>query len=68
MSLEKTTQSTDILTSKEAAEMLKISIRTLQRRRDAGQIKYFRDGGIIRFRRKDIEKYLENHLLEPFYN
>jgi excisionase family DNA binding protein len=46
-----------VMTEKEAAEYLRLSTKTLQRRRRAGQISYIRDGG-IRYIREDLDAYL----------
>jgi excisionase family DNA binding protein len=55
----------ELLTSEEVRKCLKISKRTLQRRRDAGKIRYIHDGSMIRYRWEDIESYLNNYIMEP---
>ena len=48
----------EVLTEAEAAEFLRISTKTLQRRRRDGQIAFVRDGS-IRYLRADLEAYLQ---------
>ena len=54
----------DLLTKKQAAEFLTIAVRTLDDWRKASLIPFIRRGGFIRFRREDLEKFLETHTLE----
>lgn len=46
-----------IFTEKEAAEYIGKSVKTLQRRRQANQIAFIRDGG-IQYLRADLDAYL----------
>ncbi len=46
-----------VMTEPEAAEYLRLSAKTLQRRRTAGQISFIRDGG-IRYLLSDLDAYL----------
>jgi excisionase family DNA binding protein len=60
----------DILTTEEAAKLLKVSERTLERwrvRRRIPYVKYPRQAAwaLIRFRRADILEWLRQHLVKP---
>jgi excisionase family DNA binding protein len=48
-----------LLTEREAAELLQISISTLRRMRQAGEIKYVLIGSLIRYRVQDIEEVVK---------
>lgn len=48
----------EVMTEPEAANYLRSSTKTLQRRRRDGQISFVRDGG-IRYLRSDLDAYLE---------
>jgi|TARA_Y100001001_G_scaffold68623_1_gene66675 excisionase family DNA binding protein len=48
----------EVMTEPEAAQYLRLSTKTLQRRRRDGQIAYIRDGG-IRYLMPDLQAYLE---------
>ncbi len=51
------------LTERQAAERLGVSLSTLRRRRRAAKgPRYFRDGGIIRYFSRDVDKYVADHL------
>ena len=52
-----------ILSNREAAKYLKVSIRTLQEWRDTGVIPYIQIKGKIIYRQSDIER-----LLQTYYN
>ena len=52
-----------LLTVKEVAEMLQVDEATVYRRKD--QIGYSKPFGQIRFRREDVEAYLERTRVEP---
>jgi excisionase family DNA binding protein len=54
------------LNSAEVAELLGVSSRTLQRKRDSGKIKFYQDGRIVRYSETDIIDYMESHAVEPF--
>lgn len=63
----------DILTTEEAARLLKVSARTLERwrlRRRIPYVEYPRQGAWapIRFRRADILEWLRQHLVKPNRN
>lgn len=51
----------EILDSKEAAKYLKISTRYLVTLRENGKVRFSQDGIIIRYRKKDLDAYLDNH-------
>ena len=55
-----------VLTEKEVAKIFKLNVTTLQKWRHKKKgPKYFKDGGLIRYRIQDIEKHLENMLVYP---
>jgi len=64
--IKKKQMSKTILNSAQVAELLGVSSRTLQRKRDNGQIRYYQDGRIIRYKYEDVLDYLESHVMEPF--
>jgi excisionase family DNA binding protein len=47
-----------LLTLAEAADRLGCSTRTLRRRIDDGSLPAFRDGGLVRVREADLERYV----------
>jgi excisionase family DNA binding protein len=47
-----------LLTIEEAAARLACSTRTLRRRIDDGSLPAFRDGGLVRVREHDLERYV----------
>lgn len=49
----------EILTESEAAAVLRMSVKTLKRRRAAGQISHVRDGRRVLYRREHVEAYLD---------
>ena len=48
----------EVMTESEAAKYLRLSTKTLQRRRRSCQIAFIRDGG-IRYLHSDLDAYLE---------
>lgn len=48
-----------LATKKEAAQILRISLRTLDYLRTSGKITYLKIGGQVRFRSSDIREYME---------
>ena len=54
-----------ILNLEEVAKMLKVSERTVQREVTAGKLKAFRVGRSLRFRLKEVEKYIERQEVLP---
>jgi excisionase family DNA binding protein len=63
----------DILTTEEAAKLLKVSARTVERwrtRRRIPYVEYPRQGAWapIRFRRSDILDWLKQHVVKPNRN
>ena len=56
----------DLLTEQEAAELLLMSPKTLQKRRfDKKPPKYLCLNGTIRYRLTDLKDYLENCIVDP---
>jgi len=67
------TELDDILTTEEAARLLKVSARTLERwrtRRRIPYVEYPKQGAWapIRFRRADILEWLRQHVVKPNRN
>ena len=59
----------DLLTEREAAHLLRLSQKTLQRRRvDRKPPTYLCLNGSIRYRLGDLKAYLENSIVEPQHN
>ncbi len=54
------------LNTKQAAEYLQLSTKTIQRKRDQGLLKYYQDGKIIRYCKEDLDNYLTSFVMEPF--
>lgn len=48
-----------LMTEAEAAKYLRRSVKTVQRKRRAGEIAYVNDGG-IRYRLEDLDAYIES--------
>jgi len=55
---------TILLSRAEAAEYLRISVRTLDRRAHEGKIRFVSDrrGARVHYRQEDLDKYIKNHL------
>ena len=53
-----------LMTSEQVANYLNVSTRTLQRKRDAGKIRFIQDGSLIRYRYSDVEHYLNSYIME----
>lgn len=49
----------DILEPKEVAQMLKVSVRTIVRLAERGDIIAFKVGDMWRFQKSDVEAYIE---------
>lgn len=49
----------DLLTEPEAARELRMSVKTLKRRRSAGQIAHIRNGRRVLYRRVHLHAYLD---------
>lgn len=47
-----------LLTPRDAAKILKVSVRTIYREGERGNIKKIRVGSRLRFRMEDIQKYI----------
>lgn len=50
-----------IFTMKEAAEYLHYSMSTLRRRIDAGKIKTFKDGKLVRIKESELQKFIDGN-------
>ena len=60
------TNELDLLTEADAAELLLMSPKTLQKRRfDKKPPKYLSLNGTIRYRLADLKDYLENSVIDP---
>lgn len=53
-----------LLTLRQAAERLQVSMSTIRRRVDEGEIPVVRIGRNIRVRPEDLEEYIETHVVE----
>ena len=54
-----------VFTAKQAAKYMNISVRTLDRLRDAGEIGYIRmSRGCIRFKEEDCRDFLNKHYVQ----
>lgn len=54
-----------VLTSKEAALILRVTTRTLQTYRDQGIIPFFQFGREVRYHLEDIQQFLMDHYVKP---
>jgi excisionase family DNA binding protein len=57
-----------LLNTKQAAEALGMSLRTLQEKRNRMEISFIQHGDIVRFRPKDIDQYLMDHFIKSRKN
>lgn len=55
------------LSGKDVAEMLGISPRTLQNWRDQRAIRFSQVGDIIRYKKSDVDEFLDDHIIEERY-
>ena len=63
------TNELDLLTESDAAALLLVSPKTLQKRRfDKKPPKYLSLNGTIRYRLADLKEYLENSVIDPQQN
>ncbi len=53
------------LGSKETAEVLGISLRTIYRLVDDGQLPAYQIGRVIRFKRDEVEAFIESTRIQP---
>ena len=54
-----------LLSKKDAAKFLQVSVRTVEQWMNRGYLPYYRIGRVVRFRKRDILDYLEHgHLLK----
>jgi excisionase family DNA binding protein len=58
-------QDEKLLDAKEVAEILKIHWRTVTRMVERGELPAYEVAGQYRFRREDIDKYLERKRIQP---
>ncbi len=49
---------TPLLTLQDSADILQVSLKTLRRRIDAGELPVIRDGRILRVHPNDLERYI----------
>ena len=61
--LDMSAQTPDILTSREAAELLRLSEPMLRKLRRQGKLPFLKFGRAVRFRREDLELFTERHVL-----
>ena len=60
------TNELDLLTEADAAALLLVSPKTLQKRRfDKKPPKYLSLNGTVRYRLSDLKEYLENSVIDP---
>ena len=55
------TSSIELLTQKEAAELLHIKLETLKQWRKKGMISYRKTGRFVQFAREDIEEFIRGN-------
>ena len=55
----------EILTKEEACKYLKVSQRKIDYLREEGQIPYMKFGGLVRFRRRDLDAYATRMTIGP---
>ena len=58
------TRNEEWLSGKDVVEMLGISSRTLQNWRDQNAIRYSQIGDIIRYKKTDIDEFLDEHVIK----
>lgn len=54
-----------ILTTEEAAKILRVSPWTVRRLASEGKMAYFRAGRLMRFRLSDVQDYIKSTLVMP---
>lgn len=59
------TDSDDWLSTREAADLLGITTRTLYRFVDEGELPAYRMGRVIRLKRPEVLGFIESHRVEP---
>ena len=59
-------QSKEWVTNPEAAEILNVTLRTLQNYRDNGILSFSQIGSKIYYKSSDLEKHLERHYVTSF--
>lgn len=54
-----------LLTTKEAAKVLGLSVRTIQSYRDQAYLPFIQFGREVRFRQEDLQEFLNQHYNKP---
>lgn len=54
--------SNEILEAKDVAKLFKVHVRTVARMVERGELKAFRVGDLLRFRRSDIDAFINSQL------
>jgi excisionase family DNA binding protein len=57
----------DLMTIKEVAEALKVSVQSVRRLQYGRHVRFFKIGGSVRFAKADITAYLERQTVEPMH-
>ena len=57
-------QSIELLTIKEVADLLKVSIQTVRRLQQGRQLPFIKVGGAVRFSKSDLVEYLKKARVE----
>lgn len=57
-----TDKAKEVFTDKEASEFLHVSRSTLYNLREAGKLSFVRVGSTVRYRRRDLDEYLESQV------
>ncbi|HLZ61569.1 MAG TPA: helix-turn-helix domain-containing protein [Ktedonosporobacter sp.] len=55
----------DLLSAREAGTMLRVTAKTVIRLAESGQLSAYKVGTAWRFKRADVEAYLEAHKYQP---
>lgn len=55
-----------VMNTREAANYLRVSSKTLLRYRNRGLLKFYRIGGIVRYRISDLSDFLESNAVFTF--
>jgi len=53
-----------LVSTKEAARILQVSVRTMQRLRDDNRIKFMKVRGLCRYRMEDLKRYITENITE----
>jgi excisionase family DNA binding protein len=63
-----TSETPGYMDTKAACSYLSISRRYLFSLRSTGKIKYYQVNKLVRFKKEDLDAYLEEHVMETFNN